>query len=243
MNPPLIAITTDLCSRNDRQTARVTTSYADRVLAAGGQPVLLAPPTRAHARPDPERIDALVARFDGLILTGGDDPRTEPFGTPSHTQITPVFAERQAFESALIESMTRTRAELPFLGICLGMQMMTLHAGGTMYQYLPESHPGTHTNHWASEHDILPEPSATSTPFVLRGSSHSHHKQAVDSPGSLEVLARAPDGVIEAVADPSRPFHLGVQWHPERTRSHDLGQRLFDELVSAAGAMVKTPAR
>lgn len=223
-------------------TARVTTSYADRVLAAGGLPVLLAPPTGGQPKLDPQAIDALVARFDGIVLTGGDDPRTESFGSPTHLKTTPVFTERQAFESAILESLGRTQPERPLLGICLGMQMMTLHSGGSLHQFMPESHPKTHKNHWASEHDIVPEPSESDTPLVLQGSSHSHHKQAVDSPGALRVLARAPDGVIEAVGDPTRPFHLGVQWHPERTESHELGQRLFDELVVAARAMVTSPA-
>jgi len=232
MNHPLIAITTDLCTRNERPTARVTTAYADRVRAAGGQPVLLAPPT--GSAPDHAAADALVARFDGFVLTGGDDPRTEPFGTPSHPGITPVFAERQAFESALLESIARTRPEAPLFGICLGLQMMVLHAGGSLFQFMPESHPHSHQDHWASEHEILPETTAMGPGLALSGVSHSHHKQAVDSPGRLAVLARAPDGVIEAAGDPDRPFHLGVQWHPERTENHGLGQRLFEEFVRAA---------
>ncbi|MFT5422290.1 MAG: putative glutamine amidotransferase [Phycisphaerales bacterium] len=240
MNHPLIAITTDLFTRHERLTARVTTAYADRVLAAGGQPVLLAPPTGTGTEPDPAAADALVARFDGFILTGGDDPRTEPFGAPSHPQITPVFAQRQAFESALLESIARTRPERPLFGICLGMQMMTLHAGGSLHQFMPETHPKTHTNHWGSEHEIVPEPEAAGT--IEPGVCHSHHKQAVDSPGELAVLARAPDGVIEAVGDPSRPFHLGVQWHPERTKGHPLGQRLFERFVRTASELVtQTP--
>ena len=63
---------------------------------------------------------------------------------------------------------------------------------------------------------------------------HSHHRQAVTDPGGLSIVARAADGVIEAVRDAGRPFYLGVQWHPERTRDERLGAGLFRELVGAA---------
>jgi gamma-glutamyl-gamma-aminobutyrate hydrolase PuuD len=50
------------------------------------------------------------------------------------------------------------------------------------------------------------------------------------------VIARSPDGVIEAIAGPDRPFYCGVQWHPERTADPRLGQGLFASLLAAAKA-------
>jgi putative glutamine amidotransferase len=45
---------------------------------------------------------------------------------------------------------------------------------------------------------------------------NSAHHQAIRDPGPLaRINARAPDGVIEGIEDPHRPFCLGVQWHPE----------------------------
>jgi putative glutamine amidotransferase len=53
--------------------------------------------------------------------------------------------------------------------------------------------------------------------------------------GRLIVLRPAPDGgVIETIADPARPFYIGVQWHPERTDDPQLGLELFRRLVDAA---------
>ena len=66
------------------------------------------------------------------------------------------------------------------------------------------------------------------------GVIHSHHRQAVTDSGSLAVVARAPDGVIEAVRDEQRQFYLGVQWHPERTADAGLGIALFRSMVEAA---------
>lgn len=225
MSRPLIAITADLYRRDSGAlTSRVASAYAERVAAAGGTPVVLSPVD------DHEAIEDLAGRFDGFIFTGGDDPRTEPFGTPTDPRVTPVFSVRQAFESRLLEFLLKD-GETPVLGVCLGMQMMALLEGGSLHQHMPESHPDTHALHWTGEHEIIPEQGVRA---IGRGISHSHHKQAVNEPGALHVLARAPDGVIEAVGDPDRPYWIGVQWHPERTTEPQLGQRLFAELVEAA---------
>ncbi|MBO6513647.1 MAG: gamma-glutamyl-gamma-aminobutyrate hydrolase family protein, partial [Phycisphaerales bacterium] len=138
---PLVAITSDLMIRKDRPTAYLTMTYAHAVHNAGGTPVIL-PPTTA----DPTEVTNLISRFDAFILSGGDDPRTEPFGEPTHPSITPILPERQAFETELI-SQLHQNPDIPVLGICLGMQMLALCSGGSMNQYLPDTH-DNHTDHW-----------------------------------------------------------------------------------------------
>jgi putative glutamine amidotransferase len=70
---------------------------------------------------------------------------------------------------------------------------------------------------------------------VQDGVVMSKHRQAVEDPGAMLVLAKSEDGVIEAVADPHRVFYLGVQWHPERTVSEAVGMGLFRKLLAACG--------
>jgi len=218
---PLVAITSDLMIRKQRPTSYLTMTYAQSVLDAGGIPVIL-PPTPGH-------VDDLVTRFDAFILSGGDDPKTEPFGAATHPAAVPVLDARQAFETQLINEL-KNHPEVPVLGICLGMQMLALCAGGSLNQHLPETHE-SHAIHWDHEHEII-----SSNPDQLgSGMAWSGHRQAVQDPGSLRVLARAPDGVIEALDDPNRKFTLGVQWHPERTADSALGQGLFNRLMHAAG--------
>ncbi len=219
---PLVAIEPDVYEDRGMTRTRVSVDYARRVRAAGGLPIVLAPDT-----PD---ISEVIERCDAFVLSGGDDPRTEPFGEPTDPRVTPVHADRQSFATALLEALRDDSPDTPVLGVCLGMQMMALVGGGTIAQFMPESHPDTHRDHWDRDHEIVPEPDAS----MGGGVSHSRHKQCIVEPGALRTIARSPDGVIEAVRDPARRCYLGVQWHPERTDDHRLGQSLFDELVSAA---------
>lgn len=217
---PLIAITADLMIRNDRPTAFSTMTYTRSVLNAGGVPVIL-PPT-------PGPTEGLIERFDAFILTGGDDPVTEPFGHPTHPQSVRVLDDRQAFETNLLNALNN-RPDTPVLGICLGMQMMGLLAGGVLNQHLPDTHE-SHADHWEHTHDIR----SIDESILASGTTYSKHRQAMQDPGSLRTLATAHDGVIEAIDDPGRRFYLGVQWHPERTDNAPLGQHIIDKLVQAA---------
>lgn len=218
---PWVAIEPDVYVDRGFVRTRVSLAYAQRVTEAGGVPVVLSPEIGAI----PEVLD----RFDALVLTGGDDPRTEPFGVPTDPRVTPIHEVRQSYVTALLITRQEAKPAMPVLGVCLGMQMMALAAGGTFAQFMPESHPDTHATHWDHDHEVLPVREAPFGP----GTSHSRHKQCVLSPGSLRIAARAPDGIVEAIHDPDQPYYLGVQWHPERTADHALGQSLFDQLVAA----------
>ena len=217
---PLIAITADLMVRNDRPTAFSTMTYTRSVLAAGGTPVIL--------QPTPGQIDAIIDRFDAFILSGGDDPVTEPFGVPTHPAAVRVLDDRQQFETQLLQALTN-RPEIPVLGICLGMQMQALVAGGSLNQHLPDTHT-THSDHWEHHHEII----SNDESVIPSGTVYSKHRQAIDDPGPLRVTAVAHDGIIEAIDDPARAYFVGVQWHPERTDNDPLGQELYNKLVIAA---------
>lgn len=207
---------------NGRERHAITSAYTEAVTNAGGIPIILPPVARD--------IESHLALCDAFVLTGGDDPVTEPFGVPTHPAAVRVHESRQNYETLLLRSLAQSRPNAPVLGVCLGMQMMSLIAGGSLNQHLPDTHT-THADHWDRDHDIIP-----TTKLMQPGTVHSRHRQAISDPGSLEVLATSPDGLIEAVGDPARPFYLGVQWHPERTTCAPLGSDLFRELIASINA-------
>lgn len=223
--PPLIGIT---CDATDRE-AKARRTYVDAVIAAGGVPVLLPPPggeadrNRALARAHLDAIDAIV-------FTGGDDPDLTRRGITNHPASTTMHPDRQNYEEALLAELDARRT-LPALGVCLGMQQMSLHAGGALIQHLPDITPTADEHTKDNHHAIRP---VIPHEAVREGRGASWHHQAVRDAGRLRVVALAHDGTIEAVDDPSRPFYLGVQWHPERTSDPELGRRIFEALVAAA---------
>ena len=213
MTRPLIGITVDLADGRHQ----VATGYTSSVRSAGGTPVLL--PC------EPERAAEYVHLCDGLVLSGGDDPIMEAWSVATHPQAKRVHPRRQAFELALLEAVDDD-PQMPVLGVCLGMQLMGLHRGGGLDQCLGQTR-STSGRHW-------PKTTHPVSGALGEGLVHSHHRQALADPGSLEVVARAADGVIEAVRDAERPHYVGVQWHPERSGDGRLGAGLFAALVEGA---------
>jgi putative glutamine amidotransferase len=238
--PPIIGISCDvieLPAASPTLPLRVKIdcglAYAQRITRAGGLPIYLAP--------DPALIPSYLMLCAGVVLTGGDDPSMEPFGVATHPKAKPIHPLRQQFELALLNALAQTPA-IPTLGICLGMQLMCLHAGGTLDQHLPDT-TATHELHRLTTHRVPAPPadSAYANAFHA-GTVLSNHRQAITSVGpALRILARADDGIIEAVASESRPFYLGVQWHPERTDDPATGQAVFDALVRSCTPRLSLP--
>jgi len=203
-------------------TTLVPHDYVAAVTGAGGRAVLL----------PPDDLDTDVLRIlDGLVLSGGADLGPELYGAEAAPQ-TVTRPERDAAEMLLARAaLTR---DLPVLGVCRGMQLLTVAAGGTLHQHLPEVL--GHDRHRPAP-GVYGEHEAGFTPGSriagLMGDDtrvHCFHHQGVDDPGTLTVTGRAEDGTVEAVEDPAHRFVLGVQWHPEVTRD----KRLFGALVAAA---------
>lgn len=218
MQAPIVGITCDLIvAEGAPPKTAAAAAYSAAVARAGGVPVLL-PPIAALA-------GAHAGACGAFVLTGGDDPRTEPFGVPTHPRATPLHPDRQEYETALLRLLAAEFPDKPVLGVCLGMQMMALVAGGSLDQHMPDTR-GDAARHWGATHAV--------TGGLGRGVVHSRHRQCVSDPGSLVVLGHADDGVIEGVGDPRRLFYVGVQWHPERTDDPVLGAGLFQRLMAAA---------
>lgn len=211
-NPIVIGITTDIDTDNTRYISACT--YSKSIRDAGGIPIIL-PAV-------PEMVNEYLDICDGIVLTGGDDPNMEPFSIPTHKNARRINKVRQVFETELLKCV----GAKPVLGICLGMQMMSLIAGGELNQQLADNW-DTHGDHWGyKEHEVKSE-------ILGSGTVHSHHRQGISNAGSLEIIATAHDGLIEGVRDQNRPFYVGIQWHPERCKHKLLGNGVFERLIQA----------
>lgn len=228
---PVIGIGADIQPVHDRDSALSYLSYVEAVREAGGVVVLIPP--------QPDHMDQLLDSLDGVVLAGGDDCDPSLYGEERHPTCEPMDARRQSNDLAL--ARTARKRQVPTLGICLGMQVMAVASGGALVQDIGSellselehaSSPSDRLRHHASIEQgtrlaaILGETEVT---------VNSSHHQAVKRVGDgIRITALAPDGVIEGLEDPSHPFYVGVQWHPEDMRGEELSTRLFAAFIEAA---------
>ena len=184
---------------------------------------------------------------DGLMLTGGDDVEPSRYGEPVHAATVPAESGRDEFELALVRAARERR--LPIFAICRGIQVLNVACGGTLVQDIPSQVSGgvKHTfavppnAPYTLAHEVWVEKDSLLARLlgdrVIADSCevNSRHHQAVKevAPG-FRVSATAPDGVIEAIEDPTLPFCLGVQWHPENFWRTGEFRPLFEGFLEAA---------
>jgi putative glutamine amidotransferase len=201
--------------------------YADAVVAAGGAPVLLPP-----AAGTDDMALTVLRRVDALVVSGGADVDPGRYAAEPHRRTTGWREDRDAWETALLHAADQLA--LPTLGVCRGMQLMAVAAGGSLHQHTPDL---------VGHEDHSPGGDAFGTTTVrvaddsrLRGvlgervEVGCHHHQSVDVHPGFDAVAWALDGSLEAMERPGERFCLAVQWHPEMGTDHTL----FAALVQAA---------
>ena len=217
---PLIAVSASSRDWDGAERVRLTVNYVRSLEGAGLVPVIVPPLASPGGAAD--AAAGILAACAGLVLTGGEDVDPARYGASPHLAAGTPHARRDETEMALFAAARARR--LPLLAICRGIQLANVALGGTLVQDLPTERPS------AIRHDQPDERGArTHAVEIVAGSRlagalgattlrvNSYHHQAVDALGSeLVVVARAPDGVIEAVesADPAW-WMVAVQWHPE----------------------------
>ena len=232
MGRPIIGITGELEAARWRNWIREAVvspvSYTRAVERAGGTPIVL-PPVPSSS------IPSLIARIDGLLVAGGRDVDPSLYDEAPHDQTDLPDHRRDRFELLMIRAAID--ADLPFLAICRGMQVLNVARGGTLIQHLPdrlgnESHKPDPVK--LTTHDV--QISAGSKLAGVLGESAlvpAMHHQAINRLGTgLATVARTEDQVIEAVEVTGHRFGIGVQWHPEEGDD----ARIFEALVNAAKA-------
>jgi putative glutamine amidotransferase len=230
MGRPLIGLTTyaevQRYGAGEMPSVCLPLRYVQAVNASGGRAVLI--PS------DDAGVDVLD-HLDGLLLTGGSDVEPSRYGeTPHETVVT--RPERDAAEFLLLAAALER--DLPVLGVCRGLQVMTVAYGGRLHQHLPDvlgaqRHRPTGAAGYGA-HAVRVEAGTLSHKVLGEELSvNSFHHQGIADPGRLKATGWCvEDGLIEVAEDPAHRFVLGVQWHPEDTDD----RRLFAALVEAASA-------
>jgi len=209
-------------------------TYLKAIEEAGGLPLVM-PPLSEDA------IEPLLDRLDGICLSGGPDLDPALYEAKPHPELGPIEPELDRFELAV--AARADARQMPILAICRGTQALNIVRGGALYQHLPDlsteiAHRQTNASSEPS-HPVTVDPDSELAE-VIGGAEieledvNSFHHQAIERLGEgLRVSARAPDGTIEAVEDPSRPFLIGVQWHAETLVHREAEAELFRRFVEA----------
>lgn len=187
--------------------------YARSVLAAGGLPV--------HIPMDGDPAEYL-RHLHGIVLSGGADIAPERYGSEPDGN-GDYEPERDALELTLLEASLEQ--DIPVLGICRGLQVLNVQAGGTLHQHVPD-HARYDLSPDSRVHEVRFEPASRlgllytggpgrNTPAGGPLTVNSLHHQVVDEVGAgLKVAATDGNGTVEGLELPGRDV-LAVQWHPE----------------------------
>jgi putative glutamine amidotransferase len=217
-------------------------SYVEELRKVGAVPWLI--PLVPH---DPDTLEAIFERLDGVFVTGGVDVDPSRYGEPKTPLCGATDPDRDAVEIALLQHALAR--DLPVLAVCRGIQILNVACGGTLYQDVTAQVPA------ALKHDYFPTPEQPSRKYLAHdvavkpGSrlgrilgdpvvpvNSMHHQAIKDLATRLAPTAYAPDGIIEGVEGLDRQYLVAVQWHPEElTETHPGMARLFASFVDASG--------
>ncbi len=226
---PLIAI-----AQNRRMS-----DYVESVRRAGGEPI--------EVGADGETPEHILARVDGILLTGGGDVDPDLYGEARHPTFDAAESGRDGFEIALTKAAVD--GGVPYLAICRGMQLLNVAMGGTLIQDIPTQVPGALPHAvpeprfaiaheiWVSKDSLLSKLLADCMEDGETCHVNSRHHQSVQRVAEgFEVTATSPDGVVEAMEKPGNGFCVAVQWHPENFWRTGEFRSLFEGFIAAANA-------
>lgn len=225
MSLPIIAITMSAMTspRNERVNGRyyIERDYVDRVIAAGGAPILIPPGAD---------VASIAPLIDGWVIPGGGDFDSAMWGEELHPESQPEFKERTDTEAELFRSID---PKIPILGICYGCQLVNILQGGTLLQHIPDQL--GHDNHRGDPVQDYRVEEGTRLFDIVGGTARgkSWHHQAVNRVGDgLRAVAWHDDGTIEAIESTEGRWFLGLQWHPERTEVNE-SEKIFEAFIQA----------
>jgi putative glutamine amidotransferase len=245
---PRILVSPDLETRPTKRgplqdTIAVDRPYLTRLVQEGATPII------APIGIDDDGVADLIEITDGVLLTGGDfDVDPALFGEAPHPALGTIKPARTALELQILRHARRRLR--PILGICGGMQLQNVEAGGSLWQDLPSERPSDLTHSQAQTKDLPGHDVDVVAGTLLSslcghgplGVNSTHHQGVRRVAAGFVVCAVATDGLVEAIEDPSLPFCLGVQWHPE-SMNEAAHRAIYRGLIRAAAAVASDSLR
>ncbi|AVK61592.1 gamma-glutamyl-gamma-aminobutyrate hydrolase [Lactobacillus sp. CBA3605] len=242
MTKPIIGIapgvlTVDSHMFPGRQRDYVNRDYLQSVTANGGVPLIL--PVTADAA----MIQQYSQLIDGLLLCGGQDIDPLNYGEEPLAELGEIDPQRDQYEMALVRATHA--AHKPVLGICRGLQLLNTLYGGTLYQDVADMPAGEGTiKHMQAQlpaygiHHIQVAASSQLAAYLgqTKLTVNSFHHQTLNkiAPG-FNVVATAPDQVVEAIEATTGGLQLGVQWHPEMMQpTNPVMSQLFAKFINTS---------
>lgn len=213
--------------------------YIVAIERAGGIPVIL-PITE-----DIETLTTLIEKLDGVLFSGGSDIDPNFYGEYPRFGLGMIEPKRDIHEVRLAQKVL-FETTLPVLGICRGMQLLTVATGGTLFQDLSSQKPEgiNHSVPKAVRHHAF-HPVKIEKESILFDiyqveeiGVNSFHHQAVKELGKgFKTTMTAPDGIVEGMEWEDSRFVVAVQWHPEMMEGQVASIRpIFTAFVQACNA-------
>lgn len=213
-------------SKTDMSLISVQEKERMAVIQSGGVPILLLPPQMVEYRPSIPRemerlteeecqiLDRQLEIVDGILLPGGD--------------ISYEY-DRYVIKKAIEKN-------IPMLGICMGMQVMSFYDGPSTLKKIESE-----TNHFNRRKKYVHTnfiDTKSKLYEILRQDKimvNSIHHYEVEKKNQFFVSAISTDGVIEAIEYPECDFCIGVQFHPELNLNEDINsKRLLESFIDSA---------
>jgi len=237
MSAPLIGLTTFRHPNSEgNPVISVNEAYVKAVASAGAAPQLI-PLGLAD-----EQLKKIFNSLDGIVFTGGGDMLPEQYGRLPHPKVDGVDLDRDRVELYL--ARWAIEAQLPFLGICRGLQLINVALGGTLYEDILDQRPGAlrhqYDGAWPRDypaHSVTIDKSSRLAQILgaCEASVNSLHHQGIrELAPAAAAVAHAPDGIIEAIELTDHPYGLAVQWHPEWLPERLEMRAIFTDFVHAA---------
>ena len=204
-------------------------AYVKAVRKAGGVPVLL-------PLVEPGDAAALLARVEGIVVTGGDDVDPANYGEIPGPHTGPTDPARDELDLALCRAAVEHNR--PTLAICRGAQVLNVALGGGLDQHVDGHFRLDRYNDAVHEARVEPDSGLARWLGATEvGVNSLHHQAAARLAPGVRVVARAEDGTVEGLEVDGADRVVAVQWHPELLRHRSEHLALFAGLVRTAAGV------